>query len=528
MAVLNKESKLDSLKETYSTLEDLIKAEADPSEIEDMLEVFLEEFKEAKRAHEQVLQKMLDAKKTKDEYKDEDAEFRGTFRGATSIISAARRMLSKSKAETLSSIPTHAPNMKLPKIELPKFKGEVREWIQYWSQFKEIDENPGLSDSDKYQYLIQSTLEGSEAREIIMSFPVCAENYPLAVQQLKKMYGSEKMLVKVYIRDLLKMVIDNAQNKSFTLLQLYYKLSAKLKALETLGVTQDKCASVIYPLVESCIPEEVLRTWQRHPNCKTAEQDGEELEKLIEFLEKEVEGDKNIRAAGTGLNEDDEQLGTSSQRGRKQNVKSYEKGIPTAAGLLSVSDDKPSARACIFCERENHESASCRKASSMPYEVKERIIKEKRACFACLKIGHQASKCRSRVNCLICQQKHQTIMCRSNSQQGLGNKVGSSAPPQPPQFGPEEDKGSLNVRSTMTNQIQTPEVLLQTLKVKVHGSNGVKNVRALIDTGSQKSYVLKQIAEEIGLKKLGTEKVIHGLFGGAETNVVEHSRYKVK
>lgn len=40
---------------------------------------------------------------------------------------------------------------------------------------------------------------------------------------------------------------------------LYDKLESHIQALETLGVTKDKWASILYPLVESCIPEESLR-----------------------------------------------------------------------------------------------------------------------------------------------------------------------------------------------------------------------------------------------------------------------------
>ncbi|GFS51716.1 hypothetical protein TNCV_613921 [Trichonephila clavipes] len=40
---------------------------------------------------------------------------------------------------------------------------------------------------------------------------------------------------------------------------LYDSLESKLRALESLGRTKEKCAEFLGPLVESCLPENVLR-----------------------------------------------------------------------------------------------------------------------------------------------------------------------------------------------------------------------------------------------------------------------------
>jgi len=46
-------------------------------------------------------------------------------------------------------------------------------------------------------------------------------------------------------------------------MSIYDKLETQLRALETLGVTTDMCAAMLFPLVESSLPEETLRIWQR-------------------------------------------------------------------------------------------------------------------------------------------------------------------------------------------------------------------------------------------------------------------------
>ena len=39
-------------------------------------------------------------------------------------------------------------------------------------------------------------------------------------------------------------------------LQLYDKLESNFRALESIGMTSDKYTAMLFPLVESCIPEE--------------------------------------------------------------------------------------------------------------------------------------------------------------------------------------------------------------------------------------------------------------------------------
>ncbi|KYM87380.1 hypothetical protein ALC53_03567 [Atta colombica] len=62
--------------------------------------------------------------------------------------------------------------------------------------------------------------------------------------------------------------------KSQYLTENYVKAITSLKNrfgrddLETLGVTTDKCAAILYPLIESSLPEEVLWEWQRSGNKK--------------------------------------------------------------------------------------------------------------------------------------------------------------------------------------------------------------------------------------------------------------------
>ncbi|GBN38457.1 hypothetical protein AVEN_122720-1 [Araneus ventricosus] len=72
------------------------------------------------------------------------------------------------------------------------------------------------------------------------------------------------------------------------------------------------------------------------------------------------------------------------------------------------------------------------------------------------------------------------------------------------------------------------EVVLMTLIVEI--SNGVskRKVRCLLDSGSQRSYILKSTAEALNLKSTSSENIAHTLFGGATTDARCHKKYREK
>ncbi|GFW23663.1 DUF1758 domain-containing protein [Trichonephila clavipes] len=162
---------------------------------------------------------------------------------------------------------------KLPKIELKKLNGDPKEFIAFWSQFKKIHDASSIAKEDKMQYLLQSVEPHSKAERLVLSFPATATNYSKAIEQLKEWFGRNDLLVQIHVRDLLGLVMKNAvKGRSKTdLTYLYDELEGKLRALESLGRTQEKYGDLLIPLVESCLPEETLLAWERNRNPESTQ-----------------------------------------------------------------------------------------------------------------------------------------------------------------------------------------------------------------------------------------------------------------
>ncbi|GBN38796.1 hypothetical protein AVEN_75281-1 [Araneus ventricosus] len=211
---------------------------------------------------------------------------------------------------------------------------------------------------------------------------------------------------------------------------------------------------------------------------------------------------------GFGLKDD-----SSYKNGNKLNKDK----MCTAASLLSTS--VTAEKLCVFFSGK-HESTNCSKAQKMFYSEKLKILKDKGCCFKCLKAGHRVGKCRCFVKCLICNKMYYAKMCTESNQNKSANKSTSNSS--------EKEIKEQNKAVNLASISKSPQVLLQTLKVKIKSKNCSLTVRAMYDSGSQKSYIRKEIASVLGLAPLRQQLLSHALFGEERINEELHNVYKIE
>ncbi|XP_024892962.1 uncharacterized protein LOC112468145 [Temnothorax curvispinosus] len=423
-----------------------------------------------------------------------------------------------------SNLPFHENirTFKLPKIELKKFNGDVREWLQFWSQFKNIHEDITVTKVDKFQYLLQAMVPDTRASELVNSYPPTADNYDKVIASLKSRFGKNELLVEVYVRELLKLVLNNAitPKGKVSLTSVYDKLETHIRSLESLGVTTDTCAAMLYPLVESSLPEDLLRAWQRHTQIAPRELGDsasavpvvitpkDRLTNLMAFLQAEVENEERIAMAVSGFGLKQEQ----SALKKKQKADSNNE-IVTASALLATKESK--VLECIFCN-EKHDSSQCERARKMSLEERQDIVKQKNACFNCLKTGHGRRFCRYNIKCAWCSKRHVLLMCRGITAEGSTKK------------NPTEEPTKKQEESSLANLSLSTEIFLQTLRVKMRNQEKERVVRAVLDTGSHRSYVLDRTAKELDCEEIGQYNIVHLLFGGVKTKPQQHKGYRIR
>ena len=105
---------------------------------------------------------------------------------------------------TSSAMPAPSTRVKLPKLSLQKFNGDLTKWSMFWDSFESyIHQNSELSSFDKFQYL-NSLLEGLAA-EAISGLRITAGNYEEAIPLLQKHFGDKKQIIAKHINTLINL-----------------------------------------------------------------------------------------------------------------------------------------------------------------------------------------------------------------------------------------------------------------------------------------------------------------------------------
>ena len=89
-------------------------------------------------------------------------------------------------------------HVKLPKLSIKKFNGDLTKWVTFWDSFdSSIHSNLSLSNADKFNYL-NSFLELTAA-ESIAGLTLTSANYEKAVAILKRRFGNTQLIVNKHM-----------------------------------------------------------------------------------------------------------------------------------------------------------------------------------------------------------------------------------------------------------------------------------------------------------------------------------------
>ncbi|XP_011685204.1 PREDICTED: uncharacterized protein LOC105448380 [Wasmannia auropunctata] len=170
-----------------------------------------------------------------------------------------------------------------------------------------------------------------------------------------------------------------------------------------------------------------------------------------------------------------------------------------------------SAKVCSMCQG-GHPLSYCQKYKNLPVAQRGEQVKKLGACLNCIRPGHTADACPSSGRCLVCAGRHHTTLhgLNSKSQTAVGNKSLLN----------QEEEGAVADMSSLSaslNPVAAPEgrsVPLTTARVLLRGEAGQElKVRALLDTGSEASFVTERVAQQLRLKRRRVKVTVAGLQG---------------
>ena len=260
-----------------------------------------------------------------------------------------------------------AIQVKLPKLEITKFKGTHIDWFRFWIQFEAEIDKQSIDPITKFNYLKEFL--DPKARLLIENLMHNSEGYARAKQILKAKFGKPTEVVNAHI----EMVMNPPHIKGVNVARIHdflNKLLPSIQALESMGKLQEITgyARMTLNKLEE-IRADLIRLdddWQEWG-----------FPKLVEALTKWAERNPIHHEVR-------EKIFTATQG-------TYQK------------------RQCVYCGNSSHKSADCKKVERV--SERRNILREKRLCFNCTGSGHRASSCESKGSCRNCRGKHHTSVC---------------------------------------------------------------------------------------------------------------------
>lgn len=386
--------------------------------------------------------------------------------------------------------------IRLPRIELPKFDGSYEQWFPFYNMFSSLIHcNLDLSEIQKFHYL-KSCLQ-EDAKTALDSLELSSENYSVAWELLNTRYDNKRIIVRNHIRALFD-IPPASKESSVGLRRIVDETRKHTQALRALKRPLDNCDDLLVHLVASKIDTSTNKEWE---NIQTNEHPT--VEQMLKFLDRKCQTLESI---------------IRQQPGNQQHIPvKPRKAFSHASSQLLC---------CVLCGK-NHVLQNCETFLGMPVERRFAEIKGRKLCLNCFKSNHSTFRC-SASRCHLCSKKHNSLLHFST----------------PSIHEPSKPKPS-NVRSTAAQADSLPEinnvpstsidtnhavfyahgesdVLLSTALVNIADVDGKLHVcRALLDSGSQSNFISADLQKRLNLPLKKTHITITGV--NQSSSSVSHS-----
>ena len=441
----------------------------------------------------------------------------------------------------------------LPKIVIPPFEGDTREWDQFWDLFHScIHTNTSLDEVQKFNYLY--SLLRKEAKEAVRGIRNAGENYNKLVETLKTRFHRPSLVRDHHLNALLNIKPVESYNDHKKLRSLYDEIFGHVSSLETAGVNKKTFESFLVPMIMRVLPRNLVIEIKKDLDPSEEFDVDCVLAKILSHIEirekcetalpgTSYNAGKIIKkksvaniATASGSESDlinaavDKILKSMSYRDNR-----YASTAKTAvADSKSVNSNNHQRWPCIFCNKVNHKSQDCRSVNT--FEERINHLKVNNNCFVCLSNKHLSRDCKTKNKCPICTKRHHVSICKeflSGSKNNFSNEKPKISNVDFDSVANSNDNDasllSAGSFSSFSNNQAISKVILQTAKVNVVNTDTkqLEPVRLLFDTGSEFSHIKTNISKKLDLPVLGKQTFSMNTFANVNPKITECEKVKL-
>ncbi|XP_073949064.1 uncharacterized protein [Choristoneura fumiferana] len=387
-------------------------------------------------------------------------------------------------------------DVRLPRIELPRFSGSYEEWQAFEDIFTSlIHNNKSLSDVQRFHYL-KSCLCG-EASTTLKHYQVLESNYQSAWETLRKRYSHQRLVVNSILKRLLS--TKRIQGQSSVQLKLFIdNMKECLHGLKGMKIETESWDPLLIYLSMQRLDAECHKQWEEYVSRQHDDGNMPTLCELYKFLEDRVHT-LELTAA------------SSSPSVKTVKERSYH--------ATTVTE-----KSCKLCQ-DVHALCHCKQFVKMSPVERSEYVKTQGLCFNCLLPGHSVFFCKQKTSCKLCHRRHHSLLHQSNwSNEKYVSKKGEQSEDVSAHLNLEDQSDQNDEEQLEENLISNfaskrSTALLATALVPVKDAFGnVTVLRALIDQGSQATFISERATQMFKVKRKSVKGNITGV-GGTRTLV---------
>ncbi|KAG8187959.1 hypothetical protein JTE90_025730 [Oedothorax gibbosus] len=392
------------------------------------------------------------------------------------------------KASAAITSESASSEAKLPLIRLPIFSGKYEEFASFKDLFTcMIHDNSSLNPCQKLYYL--KTHLSHEAEQLVKNYPVTENNYDVVWAALLERYENKRVLINHELKTILfqpRIHIETVAN----LKSLIDNTQRCILSLKNLNLPVAHWDQILVFVIVQKLPINCAQKWEQAQSTKP-ESELPTFDELITFLT------ARFRAL--------EAVPTST----RSNPKLDTQNPSTRRAHHTIKSET-----CSLCNQP-HQMSQCREFKTFPDSEKVKIVNEKKLCFNCLSSRHQVRQCQSKFSCFKCKKRHHSQLHDAISKTATqpnyeDNLKNLSATPE------NEEPADVSAHFSQENPL-SKQILLSTAMIKVIDRHGNETTaRALVDQGSQSSFVLESLTKRLNFKTKSTRAQITGIGSSGE------------
>ncbi|XP_070526464.1 uncharacterized protein [Cardiocondyla obscurior] len=389
----------------------------------------------------------------------------------------------------------------LPPISLPPFNGSLEQWEHFRDRFTAlIIQNRELKDFARMHYLL-SCLTGS-ALECVRELPVTAENFDVAWKALSTRFENKRRLIRGHLSTLLN--LPSITKESANDLQgLIDKVSASLTALKNLNRrSRDLWHDMLVYIISQRLDNSTRKAWSMRISDSDTLPTTTELLDFLQSRQRALDDVVVTSSRPSGVKNVPHKVNVATASTRSVSAPAPDTAVAaTPLRGRSAPSNVGSVSICPICQS-RHFFSSCPSFVKGNSSQRRNLVQVHKRCFNCLSGNHGVRDCNSRFTCRKCHQRHHTMLHGENS---AGSS--SASPPEPSNSdaaAPPSQNAEITALVASRASPQRPTtVLLATAWISVSSSSGRQlRVRALIDQGSEMTFVSESVARLLKLKRI--------------------------